>query len=57
METRFLVDFKITNAVPLSDSVLVFHENGLRGLSFFNGSIVQDLNDPIKLFTVIGTEK
>jgi hypothetical protein len=58
METRFFVDFKITAALPLSDSILVFHENGLRGLSFFASSIVtQELNDPMKIYTVVGTEK
>jgi hypothetical protein len=58
MQTLFNVDFKITAAVPLSDSVLIFHENGLKGLSLFNNSIVtQELNDPSKIYTVIGTEK
>jgi hypothetical protein len=58
MQTEFTVDFKITAAVPLSDSILLFHENGLRGLSFFNSSVItQELNDPMKIYTVVGTEK
>jgi hypothetical protein len=58
MQTCFNVDFKITAAVPLSDSVLIFHENGLRGLSFFNSSIVtQELNDPMKIYDLLGSDK
>lgn len=58
MQTLFNVDFKITAAVPLSDSVLLFHENGLKGYSLFNSSIItQELDDPTKIYTVIGTEK
>lgn len=32
MQTHFKFDFKICHALPLNDSVLIFHDNGIQVL-------------------------
>uniref|UniRef100_A0A914HHV7 Mitogen-activated protein kinase kinase kinase kinase n=1 Tax=Globodera rostochiensis TaxID=31243 RepID=A0A914HHV7_GLORO len=56
MQTSFTFDFNLDYAIPLSDSVLAFHKHGVVGKSFFNGAVTQDLNDPSKLYKLVGRD-
>ncbi|KAI3384211.1 hypothetical protein SNEBB_008282 [Seison nebaliae] len=50
-------EFPIDTIVPLSDSVLAFHDYGMQGKSFKNGEITQDILDPSQEHRVLGKDK
>ncbi|KAL3068137.1 hypothetical protein niasHT_038127 [Heterodera trifolii] len=56
MQTSFSFDFSLEYAIPLSDSVLAFHKHGVVGKSLFTGAVTQDLNDPTKLYKLVGQD-
>ena len=45
------------NPVCLSDSVLAFHDHGLQGRSFKTDEITQEINDPSRLYRVLGSDE
>lgn len=59
-----MITFRLTNdpfyhnrLVCLSDSVLAFHDHGLQGRSFRTDEIVQEINDPSRLYRVLGNDE
>lgn len=46
-----------TYLVCLSDSVLAFHDHGLQGRSLRTDEITQEINDPSRLYRVLGSDE
>lgn len=51
--TRQLFSF----TVCLPDSILAFHKHGMQGRSLRNGEITQEINDPSRVYRLIGSDK
>ncbi|KAG9510869.1 Mitogen-activated protein kinase kinase kinase kinase 2 [Fragariocoptes setiger] len=49
-------EFSIESIVCLSDSVLAFHKHGMQGRSFKTNEIVQEINDPSRVYNVVGND-
>jgi [mitogen-activated protein kinase] kinase 5 len=43
--------------VCLPDSILAFHKHGMTGKSLRNGEITQEINDPSRVYNLIGSDK
>uniref|UniRef100_A0A1Q3G141 Mitogen-activated protein kinase kinase kinase kinase n=1 Tax=Culex tarsalis TaxID=7177 RepID=A0A1Q3G141_CULTA len=54
--SRLEFSFNIDSIVCLTDSVLVFHKNGMQGRSLRNGEITQEITDTSRVYELISSD-